>query len=68
MSKATKEIAQKNEQAKKTLTTFYELDEKEIDALIDVDEEKTKKKKKKKLIKRVEKLEKEMKKLKKKLK
>ena len=42
MSKATKEIAQKNEQAKKTLTTFYELDEKEIDALIDVDEEKTK--------------------------
>ena len=66
MGKKAKEL-EKAEQAKETLTTFYSLDEKEVDALLD-EERAKKKKKKKKLIKRVKELKKEVKGLKKKLK
>ena len=72
MGKKAKEL-EKAEQAKETLTTFYSLDEKEIDELIDAEmvkkrAKKRKKRTKKALEKAVKKLEKEVKKLKKKLK
>lgn len=67
MSKRTKEMAKNAEQTREHLTTFYPLDESDVEEILKEKRDK-KKKKKKALIKRVEKLEKKIKKLEKRLK